>query len=212
MFFAHAAHHSSQVSTLPRYADPMPEAQSAPLRASGSSATRALATQWLTRGAVFAVLMVLVRVVQGLAISLWETHGTAINIVLVLVFLAAVTAWAVADGRGDAQRNPDPDRREDLAMWWLLGGIFAGVVSGLVIWLISLFNDGILRREHPCRAHHHRGVRRTAGLCAGHGRCLRGPATGGPQAQGTRRAAAVRYRRVPGGSGRGRRHEVAQGQ
>lgn len=143
MFFAHAAHRSSQVSTLPRYADPMPEAQSAPLRASGSSATRALATQWLTRGAVFAVLMVLVRVVQGLAISLWETHGTAINIVLVLVFLAAVTAWAVADGRGDAQRNPDPDRREDLAMWWLLGGIFAGVVSGLVIWLISLFNDGI---------------------------------------------------------------------
>lgn len=102
-----------------------------------------MTTRWLTRGAVFAVLMVLIRVVQGLAISLWETHGTAINIVLVLVFLAAVSAWAIADGRGDGQRNPDPDRRDDLAMWWLLGGIFAGVVSGLVIWLISLFNDGI---------------------------------------------------------------------
>lgn len=121
MFFAHAAHHSSQVSTLPRYADPMPEAQSAPLRASGSSATRALTTQWLTRGAVFAVLMVLVRVVQGLAISLWETHGTAINIVLVLVFLAAVTAWAVADGRGDAQRNPD----RIAARIWPCGGCWA---------------------------------------------------------------------------------------
>lgn len=102
-----------------------------------------MTTQWLTRGAVFAVLMVLIRVVQGLAISVWETHGTAINIVLVLVFIAAVTAWAITDGRGDAQRNPDPDRRDDLAMWWLLAGIFAGVVSGLAVWLISLFNNGI---------------------------------------------------------------------
>ncbi|WP_205633302.1 B-4DMT family transporter [Mycobacteroides immunogenum] len=105
--------------------------------------TRSMTTQWLTRGAVLAVLMVLIRVVQGLAISLWEAHGTAINIVLLLVFLTAVSAWAVADGRGDAQRNPDPDRRDDLAMWWLLGGIFAGVVSGLAVWLISLFNDGV---------------------------------------------------------------------
>lgn len=102
-----------------------------------------MTTQWLTRGAVFAVLMVLIRVVQGLAISVWETHGTAINIVLVLVFVGAVTAWAITDGRGDAQRNPDPDRRDDLAMWWLLAGIFAGVVSGLAVWLISLFNNGI---------------------------------------------------------------------
>ncbi|WP_211196726.1 B-4DMT family transporter [Mycobacteroides salmoniphilum] len=105
--------------------------------------TRSMTTQWLTRGAVFAVLMVLIRVVQGLAISVWETHSTVINIVLVLVFVASVMAWAITDGRGDARRNPDPDRRDDLAMWWLLGGIFAGVVSGLVVWLISLFNDGI---------------------------------------------------------------------
>ncbi|MFD6197983.1 B-4DMT family transporter [Mycobacteriaceae bacterium NPDC060252] len=105
--------------------------------------TRSMTTQWLTRGAVFAVLMVLIRVVQGLAISVWENHGTAINIVLVLVFVGAVTAWAITDGRGDAQRNPDPDRRDDLAMWWLLSGIVAGVVSGLAVWLISLFNNGI---------------------------------------------------------------------
>jgi uncharacterized membrane protein YfcA len=102
-----------------------------------------LTTQWLTRGAVFAVLMVLTRVVQGLALSVWENHGTAINLVLLIVFIAAVVAWALTDGRGDAQRNPDPDRRDDLAMWWLLAGIFAGFVSGLVVWLISLFNHGI---------------------------------------------------------------------
>ncbi|MFT8176973.1 B-4DMT family transporter [Mycobacteroides chelonae] len=105
--------------------------------------TRSMTAQWLTRGAVFAVFMVLIRVIQGLAISVWETHGTLINITLVLVFVAGVVVWAVTDGRGDARRNPDPDRREDLAMWWLLGGIFAGAVSGLVIWLISLFNEGI---------------------------------------------------------------------
>src|SRR6202008_382052 len=34
---------------------------------------------------------------------------------------------------------PDPDRREDLAMTWLLAGLFAGIVSGAVSWLISLF-------------------------------------------------------------------------
>ncbi|WP_198541551.1 B-4DMT family transporter [Mycobacteroides chelonae] len=105
--------------------------------------TRSMTAQWLTRGAVFAVIMVLIRVIQGLAISVWETHGTLINITLVLVFVAAVVVWAVTDGRGDARRNPDPDRREDLAMWWLLGGIFAGAVSGLMVWLISLFNEGI---------------------------------------------------------------------
>ncbi|MGH3727042.1 MAG: B-4DMT family transporter [Mycobacterium sp.] len=105
--------------------------------------TRSMTTQWLTRGAVLAVLMVLVRVVQGLAISVWETHVTAINVVLMIVFVAAVAGWALVDGRRDAQRNPDPDHRDDLAMWWLLAGIFAGAVSGLVVWLISLFNHGI---------------------------------------------------------------------
>ena len=44
-----------------------------------------MTAQWLTRGAVFAVFMVLIRVIQGLAISVWETHGTLINITLVLV-------------------------------------------------------------------------------------------------------------------------------
>ncbi|MUM23711.1 hypothetical protein FZI91_18680 [Mycobacterium sp. CBMA271] len=102
-----------------------------------------MTTQWLSRGAVFAILMVLIRVVQGLAISVWENHVTAINVVLVIVFISAVIGWALTDGRSDARRNPDPDRRDDLAMWWLVAGIFAGVVSGLVVWLISLFNDGI---------------------------------------------------------------------
>src|SRR6185369_10893898 len=47
--------------------------------------------------------------------------------------------WGYADGRNDARANPDPDRRSDLAMTWLLAGLFAGVVSGLVAWLIGLF-------------------------------------------------------------------------
>jgi hypothetical protein len=50
-----------------------------------------------------------------------------------------VFVWGLIDGRGDARANPDPDRRGDLAMTWLLAGLFAGIVSGAVAWFISLF-------------------------------------------------------------------------
>ncbi|HXO80292.1 MAG TPA: B-4DMT family transporter, partial [Mycobacterium sp.] len=42
-----------------------------------------------------------------------------------------------------AASNPDPDRREDLAMTWLLAGLVAGLLSGAVTWLISVFYKAI---------------------------------------------------------------------
>ena len=59
--------------------------------------------------------------------------------VLIVLFAIAVFVWGVLDGQADARANPDPDRRDDLAMTWLLAGLFAGIVSGAVTWLISLF-------------------------------------------------------------------------
>lgn len=47
------------------------------------------------------------------------------------------------DGRADAKASPDPDRRQDLAMTWLLAGLVAGALSGAVAWLISLFYKAI---------------------------------------------------------------------
>ena len=96
-------------------------------------------SKWLLRGLVFAALMVIVRLLQGAMINAWETKAGLISIVLVALFAIAVFIWGIIDGRSDARANPDPDRRGDLAMTWLLAGLFAGVVSGAVAWFISLF-------------------------------------------------------------------------
>ncbi len=95
--------------------------------------------KWLLRGLVFAALMVFIRLVQGAAINAWETKAALISITLVVLYAIAVFFWGFIDGRSDARANPDPDRRADLAMTWLLAGLFAGIVSGAVAWLISLF-------------------------------------------------------------------------
>jgi hypothetical protein len=96
-------------------------------------------SKWLLRGLVFAALMVIVRLVQGTLINAWETKAGLISIVLVVLFAIAVFIWGIVDGQSDARANPDPDRRADLSMAWLLAGLFAGVVSGAVAWFISLF-------------------------------------------------------------------------
>jgi hypothetical protein len=96
-------------------------------------------SKWLLRGLVFAALMVIVRLLQGALINAWETKAGMISITLVVLFAVAVFIWGLLDGQSDARTNPDPDRRGDLAMTWLLAGLFAGVVSGAVAWFISLF-------------------------------------------------------------------------
>jgi MFS family permease len=94
---------------------------------------------WLLRGLVFAAGMVVVRVVQGTLINQYETKAGLISIVLVALFAIAAFVWGLFDGRADAKANPDPDRRRDMAMTWLLAGLVAGVLSGAVTWVISLF-------------------------------------------------------------------------
>lgn len=96
-------------------------------------------SKWLVRGLVFAALMVIVRLLQGAMINAWETKAALISAVLVAIYAVIALIWGYADGRADARHNPDPDRRDDLAMTWLLAGLFAGVVSGAVAWLIGLF-------------------------------------------------------------------------
>jgi hypothetical protein len=96
-------------------------------------------TNWMLRGFVFAAAMVVVRLLQGMLINTWQTQAGLISIVLLILFIAGVVAWGVIDGRADATANPDPDRRQDLAMMWLLAGLIAGVLSGAVAWLIAVF-------------------------------------------------------------------------
>lgn len=98
---------------------------------------------WLLRGLVFAALMVIVRLVQGAMINTWETQALLISIFLVLLYAVAALVWGLLDGRADAAAEPDPDRRADLAMTWLLAGLVAGVLSGGVAWFISLFDKSL---------------------------------------------------------------------
>src|ERR1700757_568224 len=94
---------------------------------------------WLLRGLVFAAAMVVVRLVQGTLINAWQTQAGLISIVLLLLFVICVITWGVLDGRADAKAQADPDRRQDMAMVWLLAGLVAGVVRGAAPWGVSLF-------------------------------------------------------------------------
>ena len=98
---------------------------------------------WLLRGLVFAAAMVVVRLIQGTLINAWQTQAGLISVVLLLLFVIGAAIWGVFDGRADATTSPDPDRRQDLAMAWLLAGLVAGVLSGAVAWLIALFYKGL---------------------------------------------------------------------
>jgi hypothetical protein len=97
----------------------------------------------MVRGLVFAGLMVVLRLLQGAVIDAWPTMTGLISALMVLLYVIGVSIWGVLDGRADAKANPDPDRREDLAMLWLLTGLAAGIISGAVSWIISLFYKGL---------------------------------------------------------------------
>jgi hypothetical protein len=100
-------------------------------------------TNWMLRGLVFAGAMVVVRLFQGALINVFQTHASLISLVLLGLFIVGAVAWGLIDGRDDAASNPDPDRRDDLAMIWLLAGLVAGVLSGAVTWLISVFDKDL---------------------------------------------------------------------
>ncbi|WIM88577.1 B-4DMT family transporter [Candidatus Mycobacterium wuenschmannii] len=100
-------------------------------------------TNWMLRGLVFAGAMVVVRVFQGSLISVLQTQATLISLVLLALFIVGVVIWGLIDGREDAASTPDPDRREDLAMTWLLAGLIAGLLSGVVTWLIAVFYKAV---------------------------------------------------------------------
>lgn len=102
-----------------------------------------MTNNWVLRGLVLAAGMLVLRLVQGVLINTFEMHATLINIALLVIFVAGVVVWAYFDGRENAKSHPDPDRRADLAMTWLLAGITAGVLSGAAAWTIALFDPAI---------------------------------------------------------------------
>ncbi|OMB97421.1 hypothetical protein A5739_14755 [Mycobacterium colombiense] len=100
-------------------------------------------SNWILRGLVYAAAMVVLRLFQGALINAWQTQAGLFSVSLLILFIIAVMIWGIRDGRADAIANPDPDRRGDLAMTWLLAGLLAGVLSGAVTWLIATFYSGL---------------------------------------------------------------------
>ena len=95
-------------------------------------------TTWLPRGLLFAIGMVVLRLVQGSLINASPTNSGTISFSLCGLLGLAAFVVGLLDGMSDARASEDPDRRKDLAMRWLLAGLVAGVLSGLVTWIISL--------------------------------------------------------------------------
>lgn len=100
-------------------------------------------SKWMLRGLVFAALMVVLRLLQGAMVNASPTSAGMISVILIAAYAVGALLWGYGDGRADARNNPDPDRREDLAMTWLLAGLFAGVVSGAVAWFVGLFYQNL---------------------------------------------------------------------
>lgn len=100
-------------------------------------------SKWLLRGVVFATAMVIARLLQGALINASPGNAIWFSSALVILFAIAVFVWGYLDGRADARKTEDPDRRADLAMTWLVAGLFAGIVSGAVMWLIGLFYKSV---------------------------------------------------------------------
>ena len=104
---------------------------------------------WILRGLAFAAAMVVVRLFQGTMINTWQESAGAISAVLVGLFALGAAGWGLLDGLVDAGLHADPDKRNDLAMRWLLAGLLAGILSGAVAWLISrgdqaLYTGGLI--------------------------------------------------------------------
>ena len=98
---------------------------------------------WLLRGLVLAFPPTLLRIVQAPLVNNNPTHYLLINALLGCIFAVIPPIWGFIDGRSDAKAQPDPDRRADLAMTWLIAGIVAGLLSGLACSVIHIFYPDI---------------------------------------------------------------------
>lgn len=94
-------------------------------------------SSWLVRGVTFTAVHVLARILLGVAVVEAPLHSTVWRTIAIAVVVLIALVWGGYDGIRDARANPDPDDYEDLTVHWLKAGLLAGVVSGLICWILG---------------------------------------------------------------------------
>ncbi|MEE3850456.1 B-4DMT family transporter [Gordonia sp. LSe1-13] len=96
-------------------------------------------SSWLPRGLVMTAVHVIARVLLGVAVveaplntTVWKTLAIGAVVLIALI-------WGGIDGVADARANPDPDDYADLTVRWLQAGLLAGVLAGLISWILGRF-------------------------------------------------------------------------
>lgn len=92
---------------------------------------------WLVRGLGMALVHFVARTLLALAIAAWPTQGSILRIVTMVGVILAAVVWGGIDGINDRRANPDPDKSADLTMLWLKASVVAGLLSGVVTWIVS---------------------------------------------------------------------------
>lgn len=98
-------------------------------------------TGWVVRGIGMSLVNIGVRILLGMAVTQWPLNGSQLRWLGIAAVLLIVIVWAGLDGIRDRRSNPDPDDSSDLTMVWLKAAVFAGLVAGLVSWLLQLIVD-----------------------------------------------------------------------
>ena len=88
---------------------------------------------WILRGAVLAVLNVVVRIMLGFAIGQWPLSGSSLRWVALAVVVLAAAVWGFVDTRRDRRSGANAD----LLILWLKAGLFGGILPGVLAWLVD---------------------------------------------------------------------------
>lgn len=96
-------------------------------------------SSWLPRGLVMTAVHVIARVLLGVAVVNAPLHTTVWKTIAIAAVVLVALLWGGVDGVADARANPDPDDYDDLTVRWLQAGLLAGVLAGLISWILGRF-------------------------------------------------------------------------
>lgn len=83
-------------------------------------------------------VLVVIRLVMGVLVEVSPEHGTAVRMLGLVLLVAVAAVWGFVDGKRDRLQHPDPDHGgTDLVMMWMFAAIVAGLVTGLVCWILG---------------------------------------------------------------------------